>query len=241
MEGNTRPFHFKQFTIVQDKCIMKVSTDSVLLGAWANITSSKKILDIGTGTGILALMIAQRNSQAIIHAVEIDDLAVADATINIKNSNWSERITLFHKSIQDFIKIRLDVYDHIISNPPFFINSTLGPDKSRNAARHTLLLSFEEILKSCDLLLRKEGSLSIILPPNEAKEFLATAILFGFYCNRKTEIYPKENKSVERVLMELSKTQQVCVKDSIVIQKSDESNDYTEPYKELTKDFYKLF
>ena len=241
MEGITRPFHFKHFSIIQEKCIMKVSTDSVLLGAWATITNTNKILDIGTGTGILALMIAQRNSKALIHAVEIDDLAIADASINIKNSNWSDRIFLFHKSIQEFIKIRLDTYDHIITNPPFFINSTLGPDKSRNTARHTLLLSFEEILKSCDLLLKKEGTLSIILPPNEAKEFLSTAIQFGFYCNRKTEIYPKENKSVERVLMELSKTQLVCIKDSIVIQKSDESNDYTEPYKELTKDFYKLF
>ena len=220
---------------------MKVSTDSVLLGAWANIKRYKKILDIGTGTGILALMIAQRNELAEIHAVEIDDLAIDDAKNNIKNSPWENKITLFHKSIQDFSKLRLDTYDHIISNPPFFINSTLGPDKSRNNARHTLSLSFEEILKSSDILLKKEGKLSIILPPNEAKEFQAVAINFGFYCNRKLEIYPKENKAVERVLLEYSKIQQVCIKDTLTIQKSDENNDYTEPYKELTKDFYKLF
>ncbi len=241
MEGTTRPFHFKQFTIYQDKCIMKVSTDSVLLGAWANIDQAKKILDIGAGTAILTLMMAQRNTEALIHAVEIDDLAIADAEKNIAHSNWASRIKLFHKSIQDFTKIRLDTYDHIITNPPFFINSTLGPDKSRNTARHTLSLSYEEILKACDSLLKKEGKLSIILPPNEAKEFLSVAINFGFYCNRKTEVYPKENKSVERVLMELSRLQEVCKKDALIIQKSDESNDYTNMYMELTKDFYKIF
>lgn len=236
-----KAFHFKQFSISQSNCIMKVSTDSVLLGAWANVKKSTKALDIGTGSGILALMMAQQNPTILIHAVEIDKMSVHDAIENVNNSSWSNRIKVYHMAIQEFCRMRLDTYDHIITNPPFFINSTLGPDQLKNTARHTVRLSFEDLLSCCSSLLKSDGILSIILPPNEAKEFISSAILFGFYCIRKMEVYPKSNKNTERVLMEFSRIQDVCTKETLVIQNSDESNDYTEPYKELTKAFYKIF
>jgi len=239
MNQVTKPFHFKKFTIEQDRCQMKVGTDSVLLGAWAEIGHASKVLDIGTGTGILALMVAQRNPNVKIHAVEIDEHSAAQSKENCDRSDWSERIIVFHKSIQEFSKIRLDQYDHIISNPPFFVNSTLSVDKTRNTARHALDLTHTEILKSSDILLKKEGSLSLILPLVEGRQFIGEAIGFGFYCNSITEVYPKENKPVVRLLMKFSREPTPAKIDQLVIQKSDEGNDYTEPYRELTKEFYK--
>jgi tRNA1Val (adenine37-N6)-methyltransferase len=235
-----KPFYFKNFSIAQDRCLMKVGTDSVLLGAWADIIGAKKVLDIGTGTGILALMVAQRNSEVKIHAVEIDENSAQQSKENCAQSIWSDRITVYHKSIQEFCKIRLDQYDHIITNPPFFVNSTLSTDKTRNTARHALELTHTDILKASNILLIKNGFLSLILPLHEAREFIGEAISFGFYCNKIVEIYPKENKPAARLLMKFSREPMPAEIDKLVIQKSDEGNDYTEPYKELTKDFYKL-
>ena len=180
MNQATKPFHFKKFTLEQDRCLMKVGTDSVLLGAWADIQSASKVLYIGTGTGILALMVAQRNALVKIHAVEIDEQSALQSMENCKMSEWADRITVYHKSIQEFCKIRLDQYDHIISNPPFFVNSTLSTDKTRNTARHALDLTHTELLRSSDVLLKKEGFLSLILPLHEGREFIGEAIGFGF-------------------------------------------------------------
>ena len=240
MNQATKPFHFKKFTLEQDRCLMKVGTDSVLLGAWADIQSASKVLDIGTGTGILALMVAQRNALVKIHAVEIDEQSALQSMENCKMSEWADRITVYHKSIQEFCKIRLDQYDHIISNPPFFVNSTLSTDKTRNTARHALDLTHTELLRSSDVLLKKDGFLSLILPLHEGREFIGEAIGFGFYCNNITEVFPKENKLPARLLMKFSRQATPTKIDHLIIQKSDEGNDYTEPYKELTKDFYKI-
>ncbi len=240
MNQPSKPFYFKKFTIKQDYCLMKVGTDSVLLGAWVDVANASKVLDIGTGTGILALMVAQRNELVKIHAVEIDEQSALQSLENCKMSLWSDRIVVYHKSIQEFCKIRLEQYDHIISNPPFFVNGTLSNDKTRNTARHALDLTHTEILRSSDILLKKEGSLSLILPLTEGREFIGEAIGFGFYCNNMTEVYPKENKAVARLLMRFSRQATPIKIDQLIIQKSDEGNDYTEPYKELTKDFYKI-
>lgn len=241
MNQNLKPFHFKQFSIQQDRCIMKVGTDGVLLGAWANVSKAEKVLDIGSGTGLISLMIAQRNPNCRIHAVDIDENSAIQSRENMIHSPWADRIEVFHKSIQEFAKIRLDLYDLIVSNPPFFINSTLGPDTSRNLARHALDLTQTEILKTATTLLKKEGTLSLILPQREGREFIGEAISFGFYCNHITEVYPRHNKPIERMLMSFSRQASATHIDSLVIHGGEEPNDYSLEYKELTREFYKNF
>jgi tRNA1Val (adenine37-N6)-methyltransferase len=241
MNSPSKPFHFKVFSIEQDRCIMKVGTDGVLLGAWADVALAEKVLDIGSGTGLIALMIAQRNPHCKIHAVEIDAESALQSKENIATSPWPERIAVYHKSIQEFAKIRLDLYDHIVSNPPFFIKSTLGPDSSRNIARHTLDLPHTEILRSAEALLKKDGRLSVILPTREGREFIGEAISFGMYCNKIMEVYPREAKPVERLLMQFSRRPSATDIQQLLIHQGEDPTDYSAAYKALTAAFYKNF
>jgi len=234
---STKPFQFKQFVIEQDQCMMKIGTDGVLLGAWIDVSNSKSILDIGTGTGVIAIMAAQRTEDAIIHGVEIDEAAFVQAQSNMNKTPWKDRLTPFHQSIQDFTRESTHKYDLIVSNPPFFSGGTLSDNLSRNEVRHTVKLPNGELLNCARRLLAPGGCLAVILPYIEGLRFQEQAESYGFYCNKITEVHPKAGKPVERLLLEFSMVQKDLVKEELIIQ-FDKRNDYTEDYITLTKEFY---
>lgn len=237
VEKINEPFQFKQFSIAQDKCSMKVGTDGVLLGAWANVEGAKRILDIGAGTGLIAVMLGQRNAEAEIHAVEIDDLAFVQAQENMQNAPWANRLSVFHQSIQDFSTIPTAPYDLIVSNPPFFSGGTFSFNQDRNSVRHTVKLPHGDMLRAVQKLLAKDGKFCVILPFVEGLRFQELAASFHFYCTRVTEVLPRANKSVERLLMQFELESSAPQWDQLVIQHEGQ-NEWTEAYQDLTRAFY---
>lgn len=230
-------FRFKQFEVEQEGCAMKIGTDGVLLGAWADCENAKDILDIGTGTGLIAIMMAQRVSDAIIDAVEIDDSACQTAQQNMSNSPFASRLNCIKDSIQDFAKVSHKEYDLIICNPPFFTGGTLSDQENRNNVRHTVKLPNGELLSSVRRLLKKEGKFCAILPLIEGLRFKEQAHNYNLHCSKVTEVKPKHDKSVERLLLQFEKTEKEEISNQLVIQ-FEKRNDYTEEYIELTKEFY---
>lgn len=234
-------FKFKRFDIEHDESAMKVGTDGVLLGAWANTSSHERILDIGTGTGLIALMLAQRYEMAIIDAVEIDTIAAALASKNIKNSQWSKRIRVINESIQTFAKHTDTPYDLIISNPPFFSGGTFSSSQEKTLVRHTVKLAHSDLLSSVRSLLQKDGTFAVILPHMEGLRLIELAETYRLYPQQITEVYPDEAKKVERLLISFGKTKvSTPLKDSLMI-RSGSTKDFSEAYRLLTKDFYLNF
>ncbi len=232
-------FKFKQFIVYQDKCAMKVGTDGVLLGAWAGVENADKVLDIGTGTGLIALMLAQR-SNATIDAVEIDPDACEQAQENINHSAWADRIHIIHQSFQDFSKATTTKYDLIVSNPPYFQNSLTAPRENRAKARHNTELQLTDILNGTLNCLSESGTLSLILPYVEGSLFIAKAAELGLYCVRKTNVLPKPGRKPKRLLLEFQKYQKPFTEEHLVIELS-KRHEYSEAYKNLTSDFYLAF
>jgi tRNA1Val (adenine37-N6)-methyltransferase len=232
-------FQFKQFTIHQDQCAMKVGTDGVLLGAWTDCSSAQRILDIGIGTGLIALMLAQR-SKAIIDGIEIDELATQQALQNVENSPWAERINIIHQSFQDFCNTQTKPYDLIVSNPPYFENSLKSPSASRTTARHTDSLTSLEIISACKKLLTKNGKLSLILPVQEGIECIVKAKEQGLYLQRKTTVIPRRGAAVKRILLCVGFEDCICQEAELLIE-MDSRHEYSEEYKELTRDYYLKF
>lgn len=228
-----QPFKFKQFDVAQDKCAMKIGTDGVLLGAWAPV-EGEDILDIGTGTGVIALMLAQRNPTAQIDAIDIDAEAVKQAEENFKASPWSGNLTVLHTDLNRYKSKKK--YDNIVSNPPYFSNSTPAPKADRQKVRHTVQLNFEGLLKAAAELLKDSGKLSVILPYTEGLNFIDLARVTGLYAEHITEFHSRPNKPVERLLITLSK-KNLPVKTDLLIHYNI-NNEWAEPYKELTKDYY---
>ena len=231
------PFHFKQFSIAQDRCVMKVGTDGVLLGAWTDVNGASNILDIGTGTGIIAIMLAQRTENAEIDAVEIDESACKQASENMLASPWSDRLFAINKAIQDFAANTAKQYDLIVSNPPFFSGGTFSNNENRNEVRHTIKLPNGELLSAVRSLLSENGKFCVILPTLEGLRFQERAQNYRLFCTKMTEVKPKQDKAVERILLQFEKQPQTLVSDSLVIQ-YDERNHYTDEYIALTGDFY---
>lgn len=230
-------FKFKQFTVYQDKCGMKVGIDGVLLGAWAAVNDSvKNILDIGTGTGLIALMMAQR-CNAFIDAIDIDKDAVAQAKSNIQASPWSNRINTRHLSLQDFVRESSKKYDLIVSNPPYFVNSLKSPSMQRTNARHTNELSHQDLLFLSKKLLTREGSLSLILPTEEADKCIEHAEKIALYLNHEVFVHPKPSKAAKRKLL----TFELCEKsrkiENITIE-TEQRHQYTPEFYCLVKDYY---
>ena len=240
-------FRFKQFIICHDKCAMKVGTDAVLLGAWANPDNCKTILDIGTGTGVIAIMLAQksnlsekqtRQSDAVIDAIEMDENAFLQAKENVNACKWSSRISVHHLSLQLFHRQKKEKYDLIVSNPPFFAGSMKAAEQSRHLARHTDLLSFEDLLQGVLSLLSPTGKFCVILPSKEGDHFRSLAEKNKLYLSKLTRVRTKENKSEEkRLLMQFEFDRKTFYENLLVIEK-DEPHSYTDEYKELTKDYY---
>jgi len=231
-------FKFKQFEIEQKKAAMKVGTDGCLLGAWVGVEGAIRILDIGTGTGLIAIMMAQRNPLASIEGIDIDESAIDEATTNMKGSPWSDRLQAIQTSLQDFAVLRTNRYDLIVSNPPFFIAGKMPENQSLAAAKHAVSLSPLELIQGIVPLLLPEGRLGLILPPIEGAAFVKMAEKdFGFYLNKLTLVRPKKDKKVERWLIEMSRIPTELLHNELVIQ-YEARNDWTPSFTLLLKDFY---
>lgn len=237
--GRNNYFQFKQFKIIQEKSAMKVGTDGALLGAWADVEGAEKIFDIGTGTGLIALMLAQRSS-AEIWGVEIEKNAAEEAVFNVQNSPWNHRVFIKNKSFQDFAEENKTSFDLIVSNPPFFVNSLKNKEKNKAMARHNHLLPFSELIMGVLGLLNESGTLAVVLPNSPALEFIEIAKQSGLYLKHLTRVQPKVVKETNRFLMEFSLSPEVLKEDKLIIY-TDNDADYTEMYKELTRDFYLKF
>ena len=243
-------FRFKQFTVWHDRCAMKVGTDGVLLGAWCpldsqassskSLKSSKgfKVLDIGTGSGLIALMLAQRLPQAQITAIDIDNGAVEQAKYNFSISPWADRLQCHQQALQEVEGN--SIYDLIVSNPPYFQASLKNPDSLRAMARHTDTLSYDELLANSARLLKEEGRLALVLPIEAEQQIIALAQTYALYPTHITHVYPKPGKAAKRLLIAFSLLPIANSTSPIAYSLTLESEiaPRSEEYKELTKDFY---
>lgn len=219
---------------------MKVGTDGVLLGAWASLgENNKRVLDIGTGTGLIALMAAQRTDEwgARVVGVEIDPSAVEDARANVASSEWSERVEIVATPIQDYSAE--EKFDHILSNPPYFVASLLSPDAARTTARHTTSLTFDELATSVARLLAPEGALSLVLPYDAVADMTLAAARKGLFLVRRTDVSSKTGGKPLRSLLEYGFRPLPTAINSLTIHLPD--GDYTPEYRQLTKAFYLKF
>jgi tRNA1Val (adenine37-N6)-methyltransferase len=234
---SSNSFTFKQFTIKQDKCTMKVNTDGVLLGAWTNVSKVNRALDIGTGTGVIALMIAQRNQNALITGIDIDENSSIEALENVRNSIFNEQVEIKNISIQEFAISSPYIYDLIVSNPPFFTGGTFSANENKANVRHTIKLPHGDLLNAVNLLLSPHGNFSLVLPYIEGLRFIELAERSKLYVSDITEVRHRTAKPIERLLLNFKKNKQVINKDELYIT-TDGANNYSEKFQDLTKDFY---
>jgi tRNA1Val (adenine37-N6)-methyltransferase len=228
-------FKFKQFTIHQDKTAMKIGTDSILFGSWLETNSScKSILDIGTGTGLLALMMAQKNTNASITALEIDEDAFFQAQENIANSKWTNRIDLIHTNANLWCSDRK--YDLLLSNPPYFENALLAENSARTKARHQVDFKIENLLSLWEKFGSENSELACILPIDESEKLIAIIHKKGYFLKEYTTVKPKLGAIPNRAMMMFVKEKTPTNKSELCIRKKDGS--YSEEYVRLTKDFY---
>ncbi|MBL6662518.1 MAG: methyltransferase [Flavobacteriales bacterium] len=228
-------FHFKSFSIKQEQSAMKVGTDGVLLGAWTKPSSyPHQILDIGTGTGLVAIMLAQRFTRSQIHAIEIDQASAEEALFNAQSSPWSERLNISHCALQNYnpsIK-----YDLIVSNPPYFRNTTPSQNLARATARNNDNLSLEYLVEKSHKLLNENGELDLIIPSNEFATIQSLAEKFNFYINKLCWVRGNHQSPIKRLLIALNKNKEILEEKNLTIEKS--RHNYTQDYKNLCQDFY---
>lgn len=230
-------FKFKQFQIRQDKTAMKVGTDGVLLGAWVAINKHvNRVLDIGTGTGLIALQIAQRSDCELIDALEIEPDAYEQAVANFENSDWADRLFCYHASLKEFTEEIDEKYDLIISNPPFYNATYKALETNRALARHTKSLTFEELLQHTAKLLSKSGSCAFIIPFEEEENFLQIAKHNNLFAKRITRVKGNINTNIKRSLLQLNFENNALIIETMAIEI--ERHIYTETYKEIVQDFY---
>lgn len=227
-------FRFKQFEIQHEFSAMKVGTDGVLLGAWAGKKVPNNILDIGTGTGLIALMLAQRFPIANVIGVEHNALACSDAHGNFRKSPFSSRLNLVQSKIQDFTSDTK--FDLIVSNPPFFENALESSNQDRNSARHSVDLNFKDLIESVSQFLNHDGQFATVLPKIRENELLNLATNHGLFVTDATNIRGREDSEIKRVLLSFSKNKDALHKSELTIEKS--RHVYTDDYIQLTKDFY---
>lgn len=231
-------FSFKKFTVYHDKCAMKVGTDGVLLGAWADVADAETVLDIGVGSGLVSLMMAQRNLQARILGIDVDAAAVQQAGENVQNSPFAHRITVREISVQALAAENVSRFDSIVSNPPFFANSLKPPRQQRTLARHTDSLPLDALFPSVAGLLRPHGLFSMIYPAQNLADVLDAASQCGLFLQRQTTVYPTLETPPKRVLLEFSD----CVPPTSVREESllleMQRHRYSSDFAELVKDFY---
>jgi tRNA1Val (adenine37-N6)-methyltransferase len=231
-------FQFKQFSVNQNQCAMKIGTDGVLLGAWTPIENNpKSVLDIGTGTGIIALMLAQRSNAQQIDALEIDENAYEQAVDNFENSPWSDRLFCFHAGFDEFVDEPEEEYDLIVSNPPFYSEDYRSDNEQRDLARFQEAMPFDELVEAADLLLSENGIFSVIIPFNEEDRFIKLCANVELYPIKVTRVKGSQNTKIIRSLLAFKKYElPVLVADELVIEIS--RHEYTPEYIALAKDFY---
>ena len=231
------PFKFKQFNIKQDQCAMKVGTDGILLGAWTTLKNNPfSILDIGAGTGILSMMLAQRSNTEVIDALEIDELAYEQCVDNFEQSPWGDRLFCYHASLEEFADEIEDKYDLIICNPPFFTEDYKTENKQRDMARFQDAMPFEHLIECVSKLISQNGTFSVIIPFKEEPGFINMASEFNFFPNHILRVKGHANSKVKRSLIELSFRKSDIKIDQLIIETS--RHQYTQDYIKLTKDFY---
>lgn len=231
-------FQFKQFSVEQDRCAMKIGTDGVLLGAWAPIENQPfSVLDIGAGTGIIALMIAQRSHAEQIDALEIDENAYEQAVENFENSPWSDRLFCFHAGLDEFMEEPEDEYDLIVSNPPFYTEDYQSGNEQRDLARFSDALPFEDLVEAAELLLSENGIFAVIVPFKEEEKLIALANQFDLFPMKITRVKGTPATEIKRSLLAFSRNSiEDFPVDELIIETS--RHNYTEDYISLTKDFY---
>ena len=229
-------FRFQQFEVFHDRCAMKVGTDGVLLGAWADVEHCRRMLDIGTGTGIIALMVAQRAPEAEVVAVEIDGSAAIQARENVSRSPFADRIRVVQADVRTFHD-EGGPFDCILCNPPFFSEDTLPGNRSRSLARHNAHLRFEELIAAVEQLLSPSGLFHVVLPQSEVNTFVSTCFISGLNLVRQCQVKTVESKPPKRALLTFSPCGKVCTQtETLVLQHPDGSR--TTAYDALTHDFY---
>ena len=231
-------FSFKQFSVQQDKCAMKIGTDGVLLGAWCPIDNNPfSVLDIGAGTGILSLMLAQRSNAEQIDSLEIDEEAYEQCVENFENSPWSDRLFCFHAGLDEFVEEPEDEYDIIISNPPFYSEDYKTENSQRDLARFQDALPFEDLIEAADLLLSENGIFAVIIPFKEEEKFIDLCAEAELYPVKVTRVKGSHKTPIVRSLLAFKRYElPVLEADELVIEIN--RHEYTDDYINLTKDFY---
>jgi tRNA1Val (adenine37-N6)-methyltransferase len=232
-----KTFKFKQFQICQSDSVMKVGTDGVLIGAAVNCENASRVLDVGTGTGLIALMIAQK-CNADIYAIDINPESVEIANRNVSDSKYSNRVTVTNTSIQNYSpEIKFDL---IVSNPPYFTTKIIAPDKYRAIARHDTELTIADFVENAVRLLTENGRICVIYPPEQMEIFIKLICDKGFFVNSKINVLPRNDMEIVRVITEISKEKTEALVRNIAIENS-QRHDFTEEYKALTSDYYLKF
>lgn len=230
-------FRFRQFAIRQEKTPARIGTDGILLGAWAEVEEAKRILDIGTGTGLIALMAAQRNADALVHAVELESASASEAELNFAESPFGDRLQVFQQDLRQFSPPDGLPYDVVLSNPPFFRSAVRPLTESRANWRHQMGMGTEDIFVFCRQWLASAGHLCLVLPVEEGELAIAEGESYGFHCTQKVLVQPSQNKPINRFLLQFSRMECDCQTSQITIQTGG-ANEYSAEYVALTRGFY---
>ncbi len=234
---NFSPFHFKKFSVFQEDVAHAVGTDGVLLGAWADVTGTSSLLDIGTGTGLIALMLAQRTGADVrITALDVHPGSVACAQQNFSNSPWNDRLSVKEIPVQQFARESGALFDLIVSNPPYFSETTMSPDAERSLGRSIDNLSINDLLMSVLKLLSPAGKCCFILPEKEGKRLCELAVPLGLYCTHEVQVRAREGKPVERLLLQLDREPGRFQRSQL--QLHGEGGGYSDAFREMTVPFY---
>lgn len=232
-------FAFKRFKVRQSCCAMKVGTDGVLLGGWASVGHAKCALDIGTGTGLISLMLAQRNPNIQVKAIDIDRDAIWQASENVTASPFAERIDCEEISLSQYAGSTTDRFDLLVTNPPFFTDSLKSPDSQRSLARHDDSLSLEELISKGESLLTEDGCFAIVYPYTGKDKIAELAYKYKLFIRRMTAVYPTPTSSPKRILVELGRQSQNVIETELIIEK--QRHVYSDDFIDLLKDFYLKF
>ncbi len=231
-------FYCKEFQVLQEANKMKVNTDAMLLGAWSSVASKKSILDIGTGTGIIALMLAQRNSEASITGIEIEEKSAEEARDNFMSSPWSDKMKILCQPIQEYSRESDSKFDLLVSNPPFFSGGTMSLNENKNNVKHTIRLSHGDLLIGVSRLIEEGGHFDVILPYLEGERFIELAERYNLFPERITEVRSRPSTSIERLLISFSDNRIECERETLIMFQSGTERIPTDEYKSLLGSYY---